>query len=257
LTESTFTERLPTILNSSKGTDSDARYAVYFAPPPGSDWWALGSKWLGRDALTGRALDQPLLPGMAPARLAAMTADARLYGFHATLKPPMYLAAGVSGTEFFDAAVALAGQCKPFDLGWLAARTLGGFVALLPEQPIAELTELAGQCVAQLDGLRTPVDPADLARRRAKGLTPRQDELLQRWGYPYVMEEWRFHMTLTNVLSADDAALVLQSLAPRVERLNAAPLQVDALSIFVQPARTEPFRMVMRCGFDGSVSLYR
>ena len=62
MTESTSTERKRTILNSSTGTDSDARYAVYFAPPPDSDWWAFGCRWLGRDALTGRALEQPLLP---------------------------------------------------------------------------------------------------------------------------------------------------------------------------------------------------
>ena len=257
MTESTSTERKRTILNSSSSTDSDARYAVYFAPPPGSDWWTFGCRWLGRDALTGRALEQPLLPGIAQATLSAMTAEARVYGLHATLKPPMNLAAGVSQTDFFDAVAGLARQLQPVGLGPIAARTLGGFVALLPVHPTAAQDELAAHCVEQLDSLRAPVSPDDMARRRAKGLTPHQEELMQRWGYPHVMDQWRFHMTLTGVLAADDAALVLQSLAPRIERLNAAPLEMDALSIFIQPARTEPFRLVMRCGFDGSVNDYR
>ena len=186
-----------------------------------------------------------------------MTAEARVYGLHATLKPPMNLAAGVSQTDFFDAVAGLARQLQPVGLGPIAARTLGGFVALLPVHPTAAQDELAAHCVEQLDSLRAPVSPDDMARRRAKGLTPHQEELMQRWGYPHVMDQWRFHMTLTGVLVADDAALVLQSLAPRIERLNAAPLEMDALSIFIQPARTEPFRLVMRCGFDGSVNDYR
>jgi putative phosphonate metabolism protein len=230
-------------LESGPAIHGAARYAVYFAPPPGGDWWTFGCHWLGRDALTGEALAPAAVAGVTPAALREMTQDARQYGFHATLKPPFLLAPRKDVNDLYQAVAALANAQAPFSLGLVAARTLDGFVALMPEQRNDALHDLARQCVEALDPFRAPAGPEDLSRRRAKGLTPRQEALLQRWGYPYVMDEWRFHMTLTRLI-------------PRVERLNSSPLQVDALCVFMQPARSEPFRLVRRCGFDGSVTDY-
>ena len=68
-----------------------ARLGLYWAPELDDPLHALGSAWLGRDAETGATLPQPAVPGLD---LAEITAEARGYGFHATLKPPFALAPG-------------------------------------------------------------------------------------------------------------------------------------------------------------------
>jgi hypothetical protein len=72
-----------------------ARFAVYFAPAPGSDLETFGCGWLGR-GLRGEDLPQPLVTGVAPARLAEITRSPRHYGFHGTLKAPFALADGTA-----------------------------------------------------------------------------------------------------------------------------------------------------------------
>ena len=81
------------------------RYAIYFAPPPGSLFHTLGSRWLGRDAFTGEQLEQPAEPG-----LSAVTGDPRRYGFHATMKPPFALRDPVRPEALLRAVAALASE---------------------------------------------------------------------------------------------------------------------------------------------------
>lgn len=233
------------------------RYAIYFTPPPESRWWAFGCHWLGRDPVSGKSIEQPRIPGVSPEQLAEFTADARRYGFHATLKPPFTLAHGVDEADLDRAVAALACAHALFSLGPMEVRTLGSFIALRPLESPPELQALAQDCVESLDALRAAPDAAELARRRSGGLTPRQGELLERWGYPYVLDQWRFHMTLTRSLSRAEAEPLLAWLRPQVTRLDAEPLTVDGLCVFEQPAPGAPFRLVRRFGFDGSVENYR
>lgn len=233
------------------------RYAIYFTPPPESGWWAFGCRWLGRDPASGRSVEQPRIPGVPPAQLAEFTADARRYGFHATLKPPFTLSQGLDEGDIDRAVATLACAHAPFCLGPMEVRMLGSFIALRPRESPPELQALAQDCVESLDALRAAPDAAELARRRSGGLTPRQGELLERWGYPYVLDQWRFHMTLTRSLSRAEAEPLLAWLRVQVVSLSAEPLTVDGLCVFEQPATGAPFRLVRRFGFDGSVRDYR
>ena len=63
------------------------RVAVYYAPEPSDPLWTAACAWLGWDAERGAPVPQPDL-----LEIADLTASPRLYGFHATLKPPMRLA---------------------------------------------------------------------------------------------------------------------------------------------------------------------
>ena len=63
---------------------------------------------------------------------------------------------------------------------------------------------MAGACVRDLDEFRAPAGEAELARRRKAGLSARQEALLTQWGYPYVFEEFRFHLTLSGRLPEED-----------------------------------------------------
>jgi hypothetical protein len=88
----------------------------------------------------------------------------------------------------------------------LQLATLGRFLALTPRGDAAALSRVAAACVRGLDPLRAPPDPDELARRRKSNLSPRQEDMLQRWGYPHVMEDFRFHMTLTGRLPKSEVA---------------------------------------------------
>jgi putative phosphonate metabolism protein len=223
-------------------TDSStARFAIYFVPHPATPLARFACTWLGRDVEDGSAVAPLVVEGLAPARQTALTEDPRLYGFHATLKPPFRLAHGRSAPELLDAVAAYAAGAPRVRIPALRLATLGHFMALVPVGQIAALDALAADCVRDFDGFRAPPGGAELARRRGARLSKRQDALLTQWGYPYVMEEFRLHLTLTGRLTTEDQAL----LAPILARLTApycgTPVDIDALAVCVQAAPGEPF----------------
>lgn len=225
---------------------SAARLALYWAPERDDPLHALGSAWLGRDAETGAALPQPVLPGLD---IAELTADPRGYGLHATLKPPFRLAVPLA--EALAAAERLAARLPPFDLPPLAVRDLHGFLALRETAPCPALHALADTCVEALDFCRAPPDAAELARRRKAGLSPAQEAMLERWGYPYVFGEWRFHVTLTRRLTLEEKALVLPAVRAHLGDAPARPRRVASICLFTQAAPGAPFLMARRLELGG------
>jgi putative phosphonate metabolism protein len=232
-------------------SETAARYAVYFAPEAGSALDRFGSAWLGRDSATGAALAQPHLPAMAPARLGAITEAPRHYGFHATLKPPFSLSPQHGPADLLGAVAAFASRQAPITAPPLRLARMAGFLALVLSEPSDGVGALAAACVAAFEGFRAPATPEDVARRKAAGLTPRQRALLDRWGYPFVMDEYRFHMTLTGRLDDDEGQAVLAALMPLAAPFGHEPLVIDALSVFVQDHPTVPFRLAARYALTG------
>lgn len=212
------------------------RVAVYWAPRPDTALWQAGCAWLGRDAATGHRLKQPVVAGVAPELLDMLTTDPRRYGWHATLKPPFRLADGVTLAALDAAAEKLARSFNAFTLAPLRVATLGQFLALRPQGAADAVNRLASACVQQLHALARPQSTADLARRRHPSMTARQGELLQRWGYPWVLDEFRFHCSLTGSLSALDEAqrTAVTDAARRLFDEMPSPV-VDSIAIFVEP----------------------
>ncbi|WP_168734356.1 DUF1045 domain-containing protein [Pseudothauera nasutitermitis] len=232
---------------ASAAAASAVRHAVYFAPPPHSALWRAGSAWLGRDAAAGGAGELPplALEGFDATAVRAFTAKPRRYGFHATLKAPFHLRAGCDEDSLRAALAGLAGQLAPFALRLRVGR-VGDFLALVPAGPAAELDALAATCVTGLDAWRRAPDAAELARRAAAGLDARERALLARWGYPWVLERFRFHMTLTDTLADGVLERLLPELDAYFAPLLAGPVAVDALSLFRQPCAGAPFELVER-----------
>lgn len=223
------------------------RYAIYYTPPPGA-LAAFGAAWLGWDVAAGAPVAQPPVPGLARP-LGEITATPRRYGFHATLKPPFRLAEGRRPAELAEAAERLAGRLAPVGTTGLQLSGLGRFLALVPAGDAAPLGALAAEVVAALDGFRAPMGEAERARRGA-GLSPRQAALLERWGYPWVMEEFRFHLTLTGPLEPAEAAAVRAALVPGLAPCLPRPFRLDALSL-VAEGGDGSFRLLHRyplCG---------
>lgn len=218
-----------------------ARYAIYFSPQRHSPWWQFGAHWLGRDECNGAPLAPPALAQFSATELQAITAEPRRYGFHATLKAPFHLRGGRNVADLLAQMQALAASLKPVPLGPLQVATLGNFVALLPVAAPDQLSALAARCVTALDALRAPLSTAELARRLSAQLDAREQELLQLYGYPYVLERFRFHFSLSGPLAAPDAQRVMQAVLEPVAQLNAtAPLLLDRLCLFVETAPGQP-----------------
>lgn len=223
------------------------RYAVYYAPPADSDLWRLAQAWLGRDCESGQALPQPVLDGWSAEEIAAATQSPRHYGFHATLKAPFRPAPGLSAAALHEAVAAFAAGRQPFVAPRLKVSVIGSFIALTLSADSPEVQALADAAVRALDPLRAPLSESELARRLDNGLTPRQEGLLRRWGYPYVFEEYRFHMTLTGSLAVAERRERLQTqLAALFRPLLGEPVPVREISLYSQSDKEQPFRLVAR-----------
>lgn len=170
--------------------------------PPVGPLADFGASWLGWDVLHGRETPQPDVPGLDD-----ITMTPRKYGFHATLKPPFRLAGGRDVQSLETAVSDLAVDLAPAICNELGLTTLGGFLALSPQDDMQAVRRVARACVRELDRFRAPASEAELARRRKVGLSPLQEAQLTQWGYPYVMEEFRFHMTLTARLPKTNVAV--------------------------------------------------
>lgn len=179
----------------------DRRYAIYFVPDPATALYRFGAAVLGYDCFTGADIATlDALPIDAGA-WRELTREPRRYGFHATLKAPFRLRAGRTEAELigefvkFSRTVAVAPIIEP------AVSLLHRFVAIVPATDCAGLGRLAASCVKHFDRFRAPLTSAERSQRLAAHLTARQIGHLERWGYPYVFEDFHFHMTLTGTLS--------------------------------------------------------
>lgn len=217
------------------------RVAVYFDPEPSHPLADAGARWLGRDAWSLQTLPQPDI-----ARLQDLTVAPRRYGFHATLKAPFRLKEPANLPEFEAAVATLAEATPAATIGPLTLSTEYGFLALVPQRQGQDLTALASRCVEALDRFRAPPEPCELARRRSAGLTPHQEDLLSWWGYPYVLDEFRFHMTLSD--SAAPLELFELSVAARryFDGVLSRPLAIDSICVFREPEPGAPFEGVRR-----------
>lgn len=219
------------------------RYAIYFTPPADDPLTRRASHWLGRNALSGEMLAQPIVEAFSEAEFSALTFDPRRYGFHATMKAPFELAGGASESELIDAFEGFAAGQTAFTLPSLVLGQLGPFFALVPGSASPELQALASDCVTVFDRFRAPLDEQDIARRRPERLTASERRNLMAWGYPYVLDDFRFHMTLTGPVEHDDQPAMRAAIDAHFTGLLDRARDIDALSLFIEPARGAPFTL--------------
>lgn len=220
------------------------RYAIYYAAARGSELDRFGGRLLGYDAWTGEELPFPdgILQTVPDWR--DLTEDPREYGFHATLKAPFSLAEGKTEPQLLAACTAFADIRRPLPVIRPAVNSISGFIAIIPSARSDKLERLAGDCVDAFDSFRAPLIEKDRARRNPHALTPRQCKYLDRWGYPYVMEEFRFHMTLTGRLDGARREPVLAILRNRFAGLNIEKLAIDRIAVFRQQDAGSRFRII-------------
>ncbi|MDJ1158340.1 DUF1045 domain-containing protein [Chelatococcus sp. SYSU_G07232] len=232
-----------------------ARYAIYFAPPADSALWRFGSSVIGYDGASGTDVPQTRPPGFDAATFRALTEEPRRYAFHATIKAPFRLAKGRTEASLVEAMAHFAAAHSAFTLPRLAVTPVGrhpaegGFLALTePEpEPTAALVALERATVEAFEPFRAPPSEEERARRRPERLSERQRVYLDRYGYPYVLEEFRFHMTLTGRLRDAELTRAHAGLAAlHAAAVPEGPVTIDALTIFRQAGPHERFRILAR-----------
>jgi putative phosphonate metabolism protein len=227
-----------------------ARYAIYFTLPSEAPLGRFGAQALGYDCADAADVPQLSIDGIAPDTLVSLTAEPRRYGFHATLAAPFRLGNGREA-ELLAAAAAFAQTQSPVRLGALAVTRIGAFVALCPTHKQPALAELEAACVHGFHPFRAPMTAAERERRLKAALTPHQIALMDRWGYPYVLDQYRFHMTLTGPLPAGQRDEVARAFAQAYAPLADDPVEIDAISVMRQDDASSRFRVVGRFSFTG------
>lgn len=217
------------------------RYALFFSSPQDHELTSIAKAWLGRDAYTGQQIAHQTHGSLSAQRLAELTSAPGKYGFHGTLKAPFYLADGKSETQLLEAIAEFSSNTAPFQMPALKVGRLGPFFALIPDGDISALNRFTGEVVKTFEPFRAPLSEADYQRRRPENLSTRQRQYLRKWGYPYIFDDFRFHMTLTGPVpdtDADEVERVLQNLFATA--LN-DPLFCQGLTLFVERETGEPF----------------
>ncbi len=226
---------------------SAERYAVYFVPPHDSALAAFGRSWLGCDVETGETVAQNDFDGISPARLTALTAGPRLYGFHGTIKPPFYLAPTVTVDGLLTAARICAASSTPVDIPPLELATIGKFIALSPVKSSLKLEGLATNFVRALEGFRRHQTVKEAARYRQDKLTVHQEQMVDHWGYPFVLEEFRFHMSLTERIDSDQERAEIFAAAYKASGdLLGLSVPVKEVAVCLQANPREMMRVIER-----------
>ncbi|TCM54901.1 putative phosphonate metabolism protein [Rhizobium sp. PP-F2F-G48] len=217
------------------------RYALYFTPPKDDALTLAASAWLSRDAFLDGRVPTPEVPGFSTEELGTLTADPRRYGFHATLKAPFELAPGRTEAELLAALDEFSAESEPFEIPSLTLGQLGPFFALVPGAPSDALASFAAETVRRFEPFRAALSPEDMERRKPETLPPAERRNLETWGYPYVFDAFRFHMTLTGKVPEDRRPAMRTALEEAFAGFLGKPLPVTALALFIEPKRGSPF----------------
>lgn len=226
------------------------RVAIYFTPAEDHPLTRAAAGWLGRDAFSGRRFAFEPAGGFGASEVMALTEAPRRYGFHATLKPPFWLAAGRTLEELAAATADFCRGMEPITVEAPRIAALGDFFAIVPGGDSGHLRNFAAEVVQHFDRFRAPPSAEEIERRRVDRLTAPQQAYLKRWGYPYVFDEFRFHMTLTGEVPEADAATAAAVLESRFAECLAEPLVVDSLALFVEPSPPGEFVIHRRVAFN-------
>lgn len=218
------------------------RYAMYFSPGADSELEKFGQSVLCRSGIRKRQANaSSAFPDQA--RWLKITEQPAHYGFHATLKAPFELKQSHTVDNLTTAVTAFAMSKSPIELTTLYPRYLGGFMALTLEYELDSLSSFAFNCVKSFESFRKTLSNEDIQRRKLQGLSSRQESLLMEYGYPYVADEFRFHMTLSSKLKEHDHDYKTWAISEYNRLISKTPV-LDKIAIFSQADRQTPFALI-------------
>jgi hypothetical protein len=217
------------------------RYAIYWTPASGAALAEFGALWLGGiDAF-----------GLKPDFAARATFAPSHYGLHATLKAPFRLKEGAAQRDLEDALEEFCGQRRPPAGAPLKFGRYQRYLTLMLDGGEADVDRLAAECVTHFDRFRAPIAEEDRRRREIADMTPREAAFLERFGYPYVLADFRFHISLAGPLEDWECDEVEKALEPRLAPLMAEPFRIEELTLLGEPEDGSVFQPAGRYRFRG------
>ena len=232
--------------------ETGPRYAVYFVPAAEAKLYRYGSAVLGYDCYSGKSVEFPdEFDGAV--NWNELTALPRRYGFHATLKPPFYLSPACTEQQLINAVKSFAGLGHAVHSFAPTIRLVDGFFAVVPLKAEVPLDALAASCTTIFDAYRAPMSPQERARRIALGLSQSQIQNLDRWGFPYVLSEFKFHMTLTGQVPVRRRKAILGILLDGLHRMQVErSIAIDRLTLAKQARPDGPFRVLSQAALGSA-----
>jgi hypothetical protein len=225
--------------------EQNPRYAIYFVPAEDANLYRFGASILGYDCYTGEETPFASDLEIDPKVWTELTEDPRRYGFHATLKAPFYLSPSCTEAQLSNAVANFAAIARTASTFKPTIRLLKDFIAIVPRRRQSTIDKLASDCVTLFDAYRAPMSPQERARRVATGLNAGQIGHLDRWGYPYLFEDFRFHMTLTGRISIERRDVVMAALEKLFARsCGDMPITIDRLTLLRQDSPQSRFRVI-------------
>lgn len=229
-----------------------SRYAVFYSPQRLHSLSTFARGWFGFDPEKGLRVELRETLGLSWSLIESVTSEPARYSLHATLKAPFSLVTSRHLKSLRRATETLANSLSPITTGPLELTNLDGFLALCPTDHLQALSNLATRCVKELDMFRTPMSNEERERRIATTkLSPHQIGLLSEWGYPFVLDQFRFHITLTRRLTEMEQATLVPALKTRLERELRHPLTVDSICLYGDPGNDLPFLLIDRYALSG------
>ncbi|EPE97999.1 DUF1045 domain-containing protein [Rhizobium grahamii] len=219
------------------------RYAICFTPAASDPLSHVAANWLGRNVFSGEVVEPTAIRGLSIHEIAFHTAMPRRYGFHGVLKAPFRLAADLTEAQLLRDLMRFCGTLTPFHINRLEVARLGSFYSLAPSLPCEHVHYLASSVIQQFDRFRAPLSEAEIERTDPGGLSAAQFANLHRWGSPYVMDEFRFHMPLTGPVSHCDIPRVEHALRNVFEPVLADPVKVANVALMIEEGNGGPFRV--------------
>lgn len=238
-------------LSAEQPAKSAPRYALFYAPEPGTPLAEFGRSWFGYDAETGTNIAHRQDYGLGLNETDMMTRTARHYGLHGTFRPPFRLRSGITETELIERTERFSQSLKTIEVGLPTIQRIGAFLALAPASPTPLLAHLHARCLFAIEHFRAPLSESERAKRLTSRLSPNQRLLMAQWGYPYVLDEFQFHITLTGPLSEHEQARVAPALSPALKDICLVPLEIGSICLFVEPGDGRPFRLLRRFPLKG------
>ena len=181
------------------------RVAIYFLPKKNSSLENFGKNLLGRDINKKKKISLTRRQKYFINRgftyfdeLKDYCEQPAKYGFHATLKAPFRLKRNVKTKNFYDVISHIAAQHSRFKIKGLKIVYSKKFTLITSRKPNKLLINLENDLVKHLDTFRAELNKTEIKKRIPDSLTFKQNKYLKEWGYPFVLDQYKFHMTLMN-----------------------------------------------------------
>ncbi len=223
--------------------DDFSRYAIYYVPPESDHLTKFAASWFGWDVYQGIRVNYSELSNLNY-DIKEITKKPCKYGLHGTLKAPFSLAKDRTIDELRLSLSRLSSSIKKFEIPFISLRKISGFIAIVPTTQNKKLNFLAKKCLQELDCFREVESLEILNKRRSVELSSSMKQNLLKWGYPYVLNDFQFHLTMTSKLAPKVSENVFSVLSSELSSVLNSPLVISKICLFGESKIHGKFKVI-------------